>query len=311
MIMVNRYILKNAKPLLLTALFVFFPLILLAQVDSTAVEAGKENLLDPSINQLQELFSLSKIVSILFTIGLAYFGNRLVSFLLEKLAENQINYRLFIKRLIPFINLIIWSGAIFVIIVGIINPPFETIITVSASIGIAVGFAAQDILKNIFGGFLIIIDRPFQVGDKIEVGEHYGEVSTIGLRTTRIITPDDSLISIPNALISSTSVSNSNAGELYCQVVSSIFLETSMNLAEAKEVAYKAAITSRYVYLNKPVVVIVENKVIDRVNMIELKVKAYVLDIRYEFLLKSEITDLILNELNRRKIERELAEANT
>ncbi len=283
-----------------TAFFVLIPAMLYAQADSTGVRK-QENLLDPSINQLQELFSLSKIVSILFTIALAYFAVRFVTFLLEKLAENQINYRLFIKRLIPFINVIAWSIAIFVIIVGIINPPFETIITVSASIGIAVGFAAQDILKNIFGGFLIIIDRPFQVGDKIEVGQYYGEVAAIGLRTTRIITPDDSLITVPNAMIINSSVSNANAGALHCQVVASIFLDITENLAEVKEIAHRAAITCRYVYLNKPVTIIVENKIVDRQNMIELKVKAYVLDIRYEFLMKSEITDLIVSELNKRK----------
>jgi small-conductance mechanosensitive channel len=299
--------LKNISLKVLKAyIFVFLLLMpgsLFAQADSTAV-SNPENLLDPSINQLQELFSLSKIVSILFTIGLAYFAVRFVTFLLEKLAENQINYRLFIKRLIPFINVIAWSIAIFVIIVGIINPPFETIITVSASIGIAVGFAAQDILKNIFGGFLIIIDRPFQVGDKIEVGQYYGEVSAIGLRTTRITTPDDSLITVPNAMIVNSSVSNANAGALYCQVVSSIFIDRDENLADLKEIAYRAAITSRYVYMNKPVTIIVENKIVDRQNMIELKIKAYVLDIRYEFLMKSEITDLILSELNKRRLQK-------
>ncbi|MCB0314052.1 MAG: mechanosensitive ion channel, partial [Calditrichaeota bacterium] len=53
----------------------------------------------------------------------------------------------------------------------------------------AIGFAAQDILKNIFGGLMLLLDRPFQVGDKIEAGGHYGEVVQIGLRTVRIVTP--------------------------------------------------------------------------------------------------------------------------
>ena len=97
-------------------------------------------------------------------------------------------------------------------------------------------------------------------------------------------------------------VSNSNTGALDCQVVSSIYLPADSNISQVKEIAYKAAISSRYVYLNKPVVVVSENKVIDKNYIIHLKVKAYVLDIRYEFLLKGEITELILSELNRREL---------
>jgi hypothetical protein len=81
-------------------------------------------------------------------------------------------------------------------------------------------------------------------------------------------------------------------------VVASIFLPSSVDIDHVKEVAYRAAHSSRYVYLKKPVVVIVENKVFEQNFAVEVKIKAYVLDIRYEFLLKSEITELVLSELN-------------
>jgi len=264
------------------------------QADSALTDSSNVINLKPKIVPFEELFSTGKIISSFIVLIFAFLLNRFITFLLGKLAENQASYRLLIKRLIPFLNVILWSVALFIVIGGIINPPVETILTVGASIGIAVGFAAQDILKNIFGGFIIILDSPFQVGDKIEIDGYYGEVTGIGLRSTRIVTPDDSLVTIPNADIVNNSVSNSNTGALDCQVVASIYT--------VKEVAYKAAITSRYVYLNKPVVVITENQVIDKNYIIHLKVKAYVLDIRYEFLLKGEITELILTELNRRQL---------
>lgn len=143
------------------------------------------------------------------------------------------------------------------------------------------------------------------MGDKIEIDDHYGEVTEIGLRSTRIVTPDDSLVSIPNADIVNNSVSNSNSSALYCQVVTSIYLPVNINLDEVKEIAYKVAISFRYVYMNKPVVVLVENKALEHNFVVLLKIKAYVLDIRYEFLLKSEITELILSELNKRGILKE------
>lgn len=251
-----------------------------------------------SVSQFRDFFSITKILSSLIVLFGTYFFTRILSFLLGALAEKRSSYRLVLKRVVPFLNVAIWSIAIFIVIAGIISPPIETILTVGASVGIAVGFAAQDILKNIFGGFIIIMDRPFQVGDKIEVDDYYGEVTEIGLRSTRIVTPDDSLVSLPNADLVSNAVSNSNSGALDCQVVSTIYLPATVNVKQVKEIAHRAAVSSRYVFLNKPIVVITQNKVFEQNYVIQVNVKAYVLDIRYEFLLKSDITELILQELN-------------
>lgn len=255
-----------------------------------------------SVNQISELFSFSKMFYSAVVLVGTYLFNKLLMFLLGTIAERKASYRLLIKRLVPFINVFIWSSALFVVIAGIIAPPIETVLTVGASIGIAVGFASQDVLKNIFGGFIIILDRPFQVGDKIEVKDYYGEVLEIGLRSTRIVTPDDSVVSIPNADIVSNSVSNSNSGALDCQVVVEIFLPADSPINQVKEIAYKAAISSRYVFLKKPIVVMTENKVYEQNFVLVCKVKAYVLDIRYEFLLKSDITELMMQELKRNEL---------
>lgn len=292
---------KLASFLFLLLLVVLIPDTLLLAQDSlstTGIDSNTSESVNAQVSDFKDFFSITKIISTLIVLFGTYFFTRILSFLLGALAEKRSSYRLILKRLVPFLNVAIWSIAIFIVIAGIISPPIETILTVGASVGIAVGFAAQDILKNIFGGFIIIMDRPFQIGDKIEVDNYYGEVTEIGLRSTRIVTPDDSLVSIPNADLVSNSVSNSNSGALDCQVVSSIFLPASVDLELVKEIAYRAAVSSRYVYLKKPVVIVSENKVFEQNYVVQLKVKAYVLDIRYEFLLKSEITELILKELN-------------
>ena len=294
--------LKNYIPVLGLIILVFFgftePGVAQDSLATAQPDSGLQVTIDSNVSQFKDLFSISKIfLSIIVLFG-TYFLTRILSFLLDALAEKSSSYRLLLKRMVPFLNVLIWSMSLFIVIAGIISPPVETILTVGASIGIAVGFAAQDILKNIFGGFIIILDRPFQVGDKIEVDGYYGEVTEIGLRSSRIVTPDDSLVSIPNADIVSNSVSNSNSGALDCQVVSSIYLPASVDVDKVKEIAKRAAVSSRYVYLKKPIVVVSEHKVFEQNYVLQLKVKAYVLDIRYEFLLKSEITELILKELN-------------
>lgn len=268
-----------------------------ASADSVSVSKN-----DKKVEILKDLISFDVIFMTLLTLVLAYFVNKLTVQILDNLSEKASKYRLMIKRLVPVSRVLIWSFALYIVIAGILDPPFETIITVLASIGIAVGFASQDILKNVFGGFTIILDRPFQVGDKIEVGDYYGEVLQIGLRSCRIVTPDDSVVTIPNGELMNKAVSNANSGALDCQVVTEIYLPADIDVELVKRIAYKAAISSRYVYLQKPVIVIAKNEIYEKNFVIKLRVKAYVLDIRYEFPFQSNMTELILTELNRRNL---------
>lgn len=67
--------------------------------------------------------------------------------------------------------------------------------------GLAVGFAAQDSLANVIAGFTIFLDKPFQVGDWVTVADQYGEVSGITVRSTRIRTPNNTYVVIPNKTI--------------------------------------------------------------------------------------------------------------
>jgi small-conductance mechanosensitive channel len=78
--------------------------------------------------------------------------------------------------------------------------------------GVAVALAAKDTLANFFGGISIFIDKPYKIGDYIVLdrGER-GEVVTIGIRSTRIKTRDDILISIPNSIIANTKIINESA----------------------------------------------------------------------------------------------------
>jgi len=220
-----------------------------------------------------------------------------LTILMEAIAERWTNLRLMIKRAIPVIRITGWTLVIYIIIFNIIAPPIETLFAVTASAGIAIGFASQDVLKNIFGGIMILFDRPFQVGDKILVGTYYGEVIRIGLRSVRIVTPDDSVVTIPNSEIGNQSVSNANNGEFYCQVVAEFFLPPDIDLIQLKKISRRAAAVSQYVYLNKPIVIIMKNEIYEGRSLLKVRLKAYVFDLRYEFLFGSEMTETVISEL--------------
>lgn len=74
--------------------------------------------------------------------------------------------------------------------------------------GVIVTLAAQDTAKNLFGGLVIFIDRPFIVGDWIQTGNYEGTVEDITFRTTRIRTFENSLVNVPNSVMSESSIIN-------------------------------------------------------------------------------------------------------
>ncbi len=83
-----------------------------------------------------------------------------------------------------------------------------------ASLGIAgltIGFAARDALSNLISGVLIYLDRPFVIGDLVEIEDRYGRVDKITLRSTRVVTVDGKMLAVPNTeVINKTVVSYTN-----------------------------------------------------------------------------------------------------
>ena len=77
--------------------------------------------------------------------------------------------------------------------------------------GLAFALAAKDTVENIFGAIAILIDQPFRIGDNISMGGLTGTVEHIGLRSTRIRTPENSLVALPNSKIISSHVDNLGA----------------------------------------------------------------------------------------------------
>jgi small-conductance mechanosensitive channel len=269
-----------------------------AETNKSIQDSTKKNLTDKvGLERIKDLISFEKIIGSLLVLLVGFFLLKILTRILQYLAEKSTRYRISYKGTIPIVRLLGWSIIIYIVIAVIIKLPFETVIAISASLAIAIGLAAQDLVKNVIGGIMILFDRPFQVGDKIQVGNNYGEVIAIGLRSTKIVTGDDSTVSIPNSEIMNQSVSNANSGEPNCQVVAEIYLPIDVDTIAVRDIAMEVARISKYVYLNKPITVLFFNEVKERRSYLKMRLKAYVMDIRYEFAFKSEMTELIIKEL--------------
>lgn len=108
--------------------------------------------------------------------------------------------------------------ALYVLLAAIITAnigiPAATIAAVIASCGLAIGLALQGSLSNFAGGIMILVFKPFRIGDCIETGSYLGTVSDIGIFYTSITTFDNKVVTIPNGTLSNSSVVDYSTKEL-------------------------------------------------------------------------------------------------
>ena len=97
---------------------------------------------------------------------------------------------------------------LFVTIIGIMGVPMASVVAVIASAGVAVGLALQGALSNLAGGIMLVIFKPFRVGDFVDTAGVSGTVKEVSLFYTVIVTGDNRYISVPNGTLMNTNVIN-------------------------------------------------------------------------------------------------------
>lgn len=100
-----------------------------------------------------------------------------------------------------------------VIVLSSIGVEVSSLIAAFSIIGVALSLAIQDFLSNVFCGIQLISNRPFKVGDYVEAGGESGTVREVGLFYTKLDTPDQKLIQIPNRIIANESITNYSQAE--------------------------------------------------------------------------------------------------
>jgi len=114
-------------------------------------------------------------------------------------------------------------------------------------VGIAVGFAAKDTLANLFSGVFIMADAPYKIGDYIvlDSGER-GEVTHIGMRSTRMLTREDVEVTIPNSVMGNSKIINESGGpheKSRCRVPVGVSYDADID--EVREVLMQIALTEK------------------------------------------------------------------
>lgn len=171
-----------------------------------------------------------------------------------------------------------------------------------ASLGIAgltIGFAARDALSNLISGLLIYWDRPFVIGDLLEVGDHYGKVDRITLRSTRVVTPDGRMLAVPNTeIINKTVASYTNFPHLRIDVPVTVGVEEDLD--EVREELLEL-VRGDDTYMSSPPPVVVVKSLND--YNVEMELRAWARDERRHVELRSSLREGAFKALTRADID--------
>ncbi len=212
----------------------------------------------------------------------------------SRLGDRMVERRLAISQSVTILRFAVYIGAFAAAVPVVFSLTNEMLLALGGTIAVTVGFALKDLAASIIAGITLLVDKPFQVGDRITFNGVYGEVVTIGLRSVRLVTLDDNLVTIPNNKFLNDVVSSGNAGELNMLIQQDFYIGIDQDLAQAKRIAAEAITSSPYAYLDKPWAVLVNEVLHEQHFALRLRTKVYVMDVRHEKLLESDITERIV-----------------
>jgi len=195
----NQIVQKLKNPIFITIMFVGI------FVSSLALNFSDETLV--LIRKL--LYTFTLLIWMVVAI-------RISKLILSNIAYSSARKKLISQQTLPlFLN---FSGVLIIIIfiymiMSLWNVNMTAFLASAGVMGVAIGFAAKDTLANLISGVLILADQPYRIGDFVvlESGER-GEITHIGIRSTRMRTRDDVEVTVPNSIMGNTTITNESGG---------------------------------------------------------------------------------------------------
>ena len=166
-------------------------------------------------------------------------------------------------------------------------------------VGVTIGFAARDSLSNFISGIIIFIDRPFVLGDLVEIDDKYGRVSEITLRSTRVVTSDGRMLAVPNTeIVNKTVASYTNFPNLRLDIPITIAVDE--DIEKARQILLGLTKDDPE-YLNDPAPRVIVTALNDYNVAIELQ--AWLKDERQHVEKRFELREKAFNALNQAGVQ--------
>ena len=163
----------------------------------------------------------------------------------------------FRDRLLPMLEIaakyLIWFVA-FLLLLSNFNIDITPLLAAAGIAGLAIALAAQDILGNFLGGAIITMDKPFKIGDRIKFDNFFGDIVSVGPRSTRLKTLDNQIVTIPNSKITQNIVVNYAQPDFKMKVRIPFSVAYGTDISRVKkillEIAHEAAEKTPWVVLD-------------------------------------------------------------
>lgn len=194
--------------------------------------------------------------------------------------------RLRLLALVPLIRLFAIVAALFWALPLVIEPSLQNMVALLGTVGLALGFALKDYASSLIAGFVVMGEKNYRNGDWIRIGDVYGEVRHVGLRTVEVVTRDDDRVLIPHSRIWHNPVFNANNGAPRLQCQADFHLHPDHDAAPVRQVLEDVALTSVYLHVEGGVSVSVrENPWGTR-----YRIRVYPVDGAQQFRIVSDLT---------------------
>ena len=254
-----------------------------------AVALAEDPMSSESVGQIAKMIRWSGVVTSMLVIGLAWFALRVMHGTIDNLSRRFATWRLALNKTATFIQFVIYVSTGATVIALSFRLDDRVLALVGGTVAVSVGFAIKDLVASFVAGIMILVDRPFQVGDRVSFGGFYGDITAIGLRSVRLQTLSDDTVTIPNNKFLSDVTSCGNYGALEMMVVMDFHVGLDQDVTLAREIVREAGLMSAYVFLDKPVVVLATQVIESSYMSLRLRLKAYVLDYRHEKAFETDV----------------------
>ncbi|ELY35884.1 mechanosensitive ion channel family protein [Natronorubrum tibetense] len=173
-----------------------------------------------SLLVLDHLESTPTVVGLMATVLVVFWGRasiRIGRRWIEMLQEGETNYE-FAPMFGNLWTITVVAGAV-LLLLSIWNLDLTPFLASAGILGIVLGFAAQDAIGNLIGGVALYFDNTYKIGDVIRVDDDMrGTVTDVGIRSTTVLTEDNLLVTVPNAVLNSTEVVNESAPQRHMRL---------------------------------------------------------------------------------------------
>lgn len=261
--------------------------------------AGAQGVVEPiasdAVTTLASMVRWTGILASLLVIAVAWVLMRFLTGIVDQLGRAFGEQRLLFQKIGAFVRFGIYLLTIVACVLLSLEISENVLTILGGTAAVAIGFATKDLVSSLVAGVMIIFDRPFQVGDRVSFGGEYGDIISIGLRSVKLRTLEDSVVTIPNNMLLDQVTSCGNYGVVNMQIAVDFLIGVDQDADRAAAIVREAAVISRFVYLPNPVVVLVNQVVVGDYLALRLRLKAYVLDTQHE---KSFETDVTLRVLD-------------